>query len=333
MSITENTTTPITELAIESRMARTAENALSLWGMADAAFKLVAARENRVYCVDHQGRRYALRLHRQGLRSNSELQSELQWMAAISEGGLSVPSPIASATGEWLQKIDGVQIDMLDWLGGETVGATGKPLSSADRAGLFQAMGRELARLHEISDQWTPPDDFFRWSWNQEGLTGEAPLWGRFWENPSLSVQQRIQLESFRDMARERLATLSPTLDYGLIHADLVRENVMIEGDQLHIIDFDDSGFGYRLFDIATALLKNHAERDYDLLKASLLDGYCSIRSIDVNQLDLFLALRACTYVGWIMDRMDEGGAGERNRRFINTAMTLTDTYLTCRRD
>ena len=33
---------------------------------------------------------------------------------------------------------------------------------------------------------------------------------------------------------------------------DLVRENVMVDGDKLQLIDFDDGGFGFNLYDLAT---------------------------------------------------------------------------------
>ena len=48
----------------------------------------------------------------------------------------------------------------------------------------------------------------------------------------------------------------SKDFDLGLIHADMVHENILIDGSSLVIIDFDYCGFGYRLFDLATALTK-----------------------------------------------------------------------------
>ena len=94
---------------------------------------------------------------------------------------------------------------------------------------------------------------------------------------------------AFREQAAVAMSELS--LDMGLIHADLVRENVLVNGSDLYFIDFDDGGFGYRLFDVATALLKNRAEPNYADLQTALIDGYRSLRALDTTQLDLFLAL------------------------------------------
>lgn len=133
----------------------------------------------------------------------------------------------------------------------------------------------------------------------------------------------------FRDAVKADLAAREATLDFGLIHADLVRENVMIDAGRVQLIDFDDSGFGFRLFDIATTLLRNRTEPDYHSLKAALLEGYLSVRHLDIAALDLFIALRAVTYVGWIISRMKESGAEARNIRFVATARDLAKSYLT----
>ena len=102
----------------------------------------------------------------------------------------------------------------------------------------------------------------------------------------------------------------------------------MVDGDKLWLIDFDDAGFGFRLFDIATTLLKNLCEPDYDALQAALLEGYRSERALDTEHLDLFMALRAVTYVGWISSRMGEDGSEARNMRFKDTARELLTRYL-----
>ena len=117
-------------------------------------------------------------------------------------------------------------------------------------------------------------------------------------------------------------------MDYGLIHADLVRENVMLDGNDIRMLDFDDGGFGFRLFDVATALLKNRAEPNYGHLQSALIAGYRAKRELNTEKLDLFLALRAVTYVGWIVPRMEEDGSPVRNARFIDDARQLCSAYL-----
>lgn len=309
-------------------MSNSVEKALALWGMECAEWKLIAARENRVFRVDHAGESFALRLHRAAYRTNAELRSELDWMEAVAASGLQVPAPIRSLTGQFLHVVDDIQVDLLTWLSGQPLGKTGEALQVPDRTSLFHRIGHEMAKLHIISDTWSLPDDFTRCAWDRKGLLGDSPLWDRFWDNATLSDQDRTLFVTVREHADAALKAVEPDLDYGLIHADLVRENVMIDGSKVQFIDFDDAGFGFRLFDIATTLIKNRQETDYPELKAALISGYRSQRAIDTELLDLFILLRALTYVGWIISRMNEDGSETRNQRFVSNARALAVNYL-----
>ena len=135
------------------------EQALALWGGSGADYSLIAARENTVYKISTGNKTYALRLHRQGYRSDAELRSELLWMHAASCGGISVPDPIQSTSGALLHVIHDVQVDVLTWLSGTTMDET---LNGPNRAALFGRLGQEMARLHDVSDAWLPSDGFTR---------------------------------------------------------------------------------------------------------------------------------------------------------------------------
>ena len=299
-----------------------------LWGMEGAECTLIAERENKVFKVTKDDRSIALRLHRKGYRSNQELTSELLWMDAVSQQGLSLPTPVPSIEGEFLHVVGGVQIDALNWLNGETLDIALPNLDSFGRNNLFRKFGQQMAKLHRACDAWASPKEFTRIHWNKEGLLGSSPVWDRFWDNPELTEKQRDMCLSFREHAWEKLSDIEDKLDYGLIHADLVPANVMFDGSSIHLIDFDDGGYGFRLFEIATALLKLIGVEDFEVLQKSLLEGYLSARDIDTEELSLFFALRAATYVGWNISRIDEHGGRKRNARFIQTFLDLAFSFL-----
>lgn len=60
-----------------------------------------------------------------------------------------------------------------------------------------------------------------------------------------------------------------------------------------------------------------------DSLRAALLQGYLSERPIDLGLLPVFEAVRSFTYVGWIIPRLAEPGAAERNRRLVAEACLM----------
>lgn len=290
------------------------------WGLGDAPLRLVATRENHVYRVERDGEVLALRLHRPGLRTEAELVSELRWMAALADGGLSVPAPVPAGDGALCISANGALVDVVTWLGGAPMGIDGALADLPDARAAFAALGAAMARLHELSDAWTPPSGFDRPHWDVEGLVGDAPLWGRFWDSALLTPAERDLLVRARDAARERLQAIAQTADRGLIHADLVPENVLIDGATVGLIDFDDSGFGCRLFDLATSANRADRADPSGALRAALLEGYGACRAIDLTDLPLFQALRAFSYVGWISDRLSEPGADVRATRMIATA-------------
>lgn len=287
------------------------------WAMADATVTLIAARENRVYKVECPSGPAVLRLHRPGYRDIDEIHSELLWMDMLAQQGILVPKPIAAADGTLVQTFDGVVVDMLSWVGGT-------PLSGRDASEeIYYRLGELMARMHTLADNWAVPAPFKRPSWD---LVGEQPSWGRFWDNPLLSAEEATALTEFRDCARLAIASLDRA-DYGLIHADLVPDNVLCDGDALHPIDFDDGGFGHRLFDVATVTHRSRRTQPDGALAGATLAGYCAHRALDREALALFEALRACSYVGWNICRMHEPGAVERNARFIAEALAAIASF------
>lgn len=317
---------------LEDLHARAVE-AMAAWSLPEQAPRLLKHRENAVFEVRlANGARAALRLHRPGYHAEDALLSELQWMEDLRRHGLATPEPIAAADGRLLISLDqaGQFADLIDWMDGAPLGATGRPLAHTrdELQRIFFAVGAEMARMHAIADRWRRPATFSRLSWDADGLLGERPVWGRFWDAAGLADPDRQFLADLRDALRERLAEIGDGLDFGLVHADLVRENIFVGPSGVAFIDFDDCGFGWRLFDIATTLLRNRQEPDYASIESSLIEGYRSERALsdaDLRQLPLFLLLRSLTYIGWIGDRPDLPDAEERLARYVADARKLSD--------
>jgi Ser/Thr protein kinase RdoA (MazF antagonist) len=300
----------------------TAHKAITRWPISAKVITLAAHRENIVYRVEAaSGENYALRLHRAGYHSRAALESELQWMAALADRGIRVPKPSLSHHAQYIEEIDGIHVDILSWMPGHAIGSASTALDLQNRSGTFFQLGAALARLHTASDDWQPPQSFVRHAWDTDGLLGETPFWGRFWDNPHLADNERDLMASARDAAQSKLQEIAHDTDYGLIHADAVRENVLLHDNDVCLIDFDDGGYGFRLFDLATVLLKCRLEPDLQELQQSLISGYHSERALDVEHLDFFVALRSFTYVGWIVPRLNEPWAPARLQRFKQDAL------------
>jgi Ser/Thr protein kinase RdoA (MazF antagonist) len=292
-------------------MMQSATEALDAWGGSTALPRLISHRENAVFAVTlNDGRRAALRLHRPGYNSAEEINSELWWTSALAKAGFPAPAPIATQNGAAMLHLpDGQIATMIGWVEGAQIGAVGTPLAGtlAEQTALYRQLGELLADLHTTSDTFTLPPDFQRRDWNLDGFLGATPLWGRFWENPLLDEATGDLILKAKQKAIHDLTAYAIEADYGLIHADALRENVFRQGDKLTLIDFDDAGFGFRLYDLAVALAQSLMDENFEALKTALLEGYSQtrpLRQLDIEHFTLFSALRDFASFGWIMPRL-----------------------------
>lgn len=327
--------------AAAARLAAVAAEALDAWGWRQAQLRLIKHRENAVFAAVLDGRRRALRLHRQGYHDDAELRSELQWMRTLEAAGIEVPQVVPTAAGELFisRRFEGLpgplQADLFEWIDGEPLGdvETGVRDAGRDVAQTYFTIGALAGRLHNQSSAWTLPPGFKRHAWDVAGLAGEQPFWGRFWELPTLSNDERKLMERTRQRLRRELSGLrqSPD-DYSLIHADFVAENILVDGDQVRLIDFDDAGFGWHLFELATSTHFLMREECFEAAQEALIRGYRSERPLpdaQLARLPLFSLARATTYLGWVHTRPETETAQEMTPMLVSSACELAETYLT----
>lgn len=321
------------------RLEAAAADALRHWERAGAELSLIKHRENAVFEVTFGGERSALRLHRYGYHSDAALRSEAQWMEALREAGIAVPRVIPTASGEPFVSypIEGLpgplQVDLFEWIEGEQLGSVEEGIGDhANVKETYHAIGTLAGRLHNQSSGWSLPAGFERHAWDEEGLAGERPFWGRFWDVEAADKEQRTILVRGRERVFADLSALAKTSDvYSMIHADFVQENVLVDDGEPRLIDFDDAGFGWHLFELATSLYFIQDEAFYEEAKSGLLAGYRSERSLSDEQLSrlpLFMLARGFTYVGWVHTRSETETARELTPMLLDAACALAEDYL-----
>ncbi len=309
------------------------------WNLHPAAIEPIKVRENAVFAVHlADGGKVVLRVHRRGYHSDEALQSERTWMLALEDHGIDVPRHVLSAAGRSFESahIEGFagerQVDVFHWIEGRQLGSIEQGVAADDVRSVYRNVGRIAASVHDQSSAWTAPAGFKRHAWDAEGLVGESPLWGRFWDLEALSASERPLFLRLRHALLRDLGELGMTPDrYGLIHADLVPENILVEGNNLRVIDFDDAGFGWHLFELATSLYFIRRDAVYEEARDALIEGYREVRPLpdqDLARLPMFLAARGSTYLGWVHTRRGEPGAREMTPQLIELAAAAAEDYL-----
>lgn len=306
-------------------VADLAREAASHWGRLGTAPKLISDRENAVFDVTlNAGTRAALRLHRQGYQSTDFIRSELLWTEQLARNHrFPCPPPLRTETGDLTATLSNGRIaSMVRWIDAPPIGANGAPFDGTFdmHLALYERLGKMVRALHRATDQ-IDTADLVRPSWGHDALLGDTPHWGRFWENPALSKPEREHLQTARKLASDHLTTATP-LDTGLIHADLLQENVLQDEAGLHIIDFDDGGYGYRLFDLGTALIQHADHPKLDKLTEALCAGY----GCDTKLMPLFIMLRSFASCGWIISRAP--ATDPKQRFYAERALICARRYL-----
>lgn len=299
---------------------------LGCWGEADRSPRLVAARENEVFAVClASGGRAALRLHRPGYRSAEAISAEMALTSALAADGFPCPAPIPTIDGAWIAHApDGRLASMVSWVEAEPLSALGP---TADH---MRHLGILIGRFHGLTDALAPDLQAMP-GWTAETLLGDAPLWGPFWENPTLTAEEAALLRQARAAARAELAAMEAP-DIGPIHGDLLPDNVLADPARLWLIDFDDCGVGYRGYDLGTALVSYAEAPDYPERAAALLAGYASGRGQSAPgaaELRLFVLLRALASCGWAVGRVAEDDP--RRTAYAQRAVRLAERWLSRR--
>ena len=301
---------------------------------AGLAVRLINLSENATYLVQApDGQRWALRIHRDGYHSRTAIASELAWLADLRARRVIVtPAPLPGRDGQIIQVVrhprmtNPRHIVMSMWEEGAEPGI-GEDLSRP-----FERLGEVTARMHRHTREWQRPGWFTRPVWNFETSLGRNPHWGR-WRD-GLGVDKAAAALFGRTVAviERRLAAYGQGSDrFGLIHCDLRLANLLIDGDVVKVIDFDDCGFSWFMYDAATPTsFFEHEPQVPDLIEAWKV-GYRRVLDLavaDEVEIPTFLMLRRLLLVAWIGSHAQTDLARAMGLPYTEGTTALCDAFL-----
>ena len=299
-----------------------AEEAIKNWDVEVKSINLHLQSENTVFKVEGlDGNTYALRVHRKGYHDLEELNSEHVWTSSLSNAGLLVPEAVVTRSGEaytsvsFLNSSEYRYVGLVKWIEGTILNDLILDLEEKDVSDLYESLGKVVAKFHKTTIAWEEPKDFKRHSFDTDGFLGSKPFWGRFWEAQNATTSEREKLSVIRNNITKILSKLPRDINsFGMIHADLHSQNVLIKGKSLSVIDFDDSGFGWYGFDLAVAIWDRldftATGCHFDIAYKSLIRGYIEERPNAkdiIETIPTFLLMRTLMLIRWIEDRPESG--------------------------
>lgn len=236
-------------------------------------------------------------------------------MALRQATGLAVPEPVPNLEGDLVTLAstqDGGETrhcDLLTWLDGKPrYPGQGLGLRSVNRLGEF------LGCLHAYSQRFAPPEGFALPRWDAGGLFTERSPYKPGPLGDMFSDEQRALFAEVERRSRAVLRELGEgDGEFGIIHADFILGNCLFQGREPRLLDFDDCGWGYFLYDMCPMLgnLKDYPR--YPALRREFLAGYRSIRPLlkeHEAHIDLFIAARHAMSCLWVAGNQRSSSAG-----------------------
>ena len=313
---------------------------LARWSMSPAAaIRLLNVSENATYLLrDPAGksdpmraRELVLRVHRVGYSSAQEIRSELAWMKALRDDGV-------IETASAVRGVDGERVQTLESL----VGAAprfavaferlpGKEPDSSDAVHWFERLGELTARMHEHAMSWDLPTGFRRKRWDLNAMVGPEGYWGSWRAAIGLNAAGVAILEHVLALIRQRLERFGDSADvFGLVHADLRLANLMVDGSTLRIIDFDDCGFSWYLYDFATAVSFIEHEPILPTLLEAWTAGYRRVMPLSADalaEIPTFVMLRRILLTAWLASHSEVPFAREFGASYTAGTVSLAQDF------
>jgi Ser/Thr protein kinase RdoA (MazF antagonist) len=313
-----------------------AQAALTPFGFSpQARLSLLSLSENATYRVDdvNGGRVAVLRVHRTGYHEPGAIASELAWLQAVRrDEGLRTPAVYPAADGREVVDVRVGTLTRQAVLFELLPGEEPDPGQSDQLAAQFSMLGEIAARMHRHSRGWARPASFVRFSWDFDSCVGPSGRWGKWQDGIGVGPEELAVLGRAADLMQQRLQRFGMGPDrFGLIHADMRLANLLVHGTDIQIIDFDDCGFGWFMFDVGASLsFFEHDPRVPELCDAWAA-GYRRIAPLpdaDAAEIPTFVLLRRLQLVAWVGSHKFADAARELGAEFTTGACELAERYL-----
>ena len=260
-------------------------------------------------------RSWMLRLATPGWRTLENLQSEALWLEALDRDGFTVPTIARRTDGVSVAPVsvpsvpNPWNVTLFSWVPGRLLGTA---LSAANLA----KMGELFGRLHVHGRNWSRPASFSDHRFNRWISRGETDALLA----PEIVAAYPDGLEATVDRLGKRVNAAYealPESDLRVIHCDLWHDNIKVHRGRLIPFDFEDTVLGYRIHDIAMAmldLLEDTDDRRYVMLLAAFREGYESVLPWPDGELEIFQVGRILWQLNWVA-RNRSGLIAEASRR------------------
>jgi Ser/Thr protein kinase RdoA (MazF antagonist) len=309
---------------------------LPRYGMSSgASITLLNVSENATYLITDAAAstKSIMRVHRVGYHTREGIQSELDWLQALKRDGVAeVIEPVADQSGAMIQVLPSRRggPDRLAVMFAHLAGS--EPQPHDDLAPSFEILGSLTAKLHAHAKAWPRPAGFTRQVWDTDAMHGERHFWGPWQAALGLTPAGHAVLARAVAKIHDSLTAYGQGQNrFGLIHADLRLANLLIDGDRLKLLDFDDCGFSWFMYDFASAISFYEHLPNVPALRDAWLQGYATVAPVtaaDRAIMPTVVMARRILLCAWIASHSEVPIARELGSGYTEQSVEMAETYV-----
>lgn len=226
----------IVDEIVQGKLPVVVQTAAALWKATHLEY--VRSSANHIFRARIVDQPVYLRLTPASQRRRSAIEAELDLVRLVAQTGLQVAEPIALPSGDLVAEVPGGHTTYVAVM---FVGLQGtqKEAEEFDLARCW-ACGQTLARLHQATRAITQPLARPHWQADIEALSGQLPADDR-------------ALAAFLTAEAAWVAS-QPAIEQGVLHGDFEADNLVWNGTQCAVLDFDGAAYGWYALDVAIAV-------------------------------------------------------------------------------
>ena len=281
------------------------QQAILSWGGENNSATLVSDGINLVYHFTINNNPYYLRLTHTKLRSSEKLLAAIEYQQHLYAHGAAICEPIKSKNNCWIEHVQHCQETLLAHVckavPGEAIHYQHTDLL------LYQKWGKTLGQFHLAAKSFSPKQTCYS-SWDKTLIELEGYA----------KTEPDVIKKLLNDVGEFFISRKKTTENFGLIHGDHREGNVLTDGKEINIIDFDLPCWDWFMEDLVRPFYNGVIDEDkhwQDKL-FPYLDGYFSMmpresielsawsKQIQLKALDIYLWMKN----NWSSDTAPGGG-------------------------
>ncbi|MHA2277430.1 MAG: phosphotransferase enzyme family protein [Candidatus Kariarchaeaceae archaeon] len=219
------------------------EEIVTRYNFDQASLKEIDTWENFIFEAKKSDIAYIIRIAHSSYRSIGQIKAEIDWIYFLKNEKMPVADPVLSVNNQFVEEVKVNDSSFFTTVFVKAPGDTIATNPSLMTPPVIEKWGGILGKFHKLTMKYIPQVSEKRGQWDSQPEI--ANIQDLLADHPKILEKAKIHIAYIRSLPQNKDT-------YGLIHYDLHEVNILVEGENLTVIDFDDSQYDYLVSDFGS---------------------------------------------------------------------------------